>query len=120
MRVALPAIESYSSRGSMPYFNVDVPCPSCGYNLRGLSLGHGCPECGLKVISTALTENEQKSTKRIDAEIEENLRLMESEEKRRKQIVDFVSSWEQRGERFDKVLERIEKMLDRHERGVGD
>lgn len=23
----------------------DVPCPKCGYNLRGLE-GHTCPECG--------------------------------------------------------------------------
>jgi len=24
----------------------DHPCPTCGYNLRGLKYGHKCPECG--------------------------------------------------------------------------
>lgn len=26
----------------------DVPCPACGYNLRGLR-GRNCPECGLEL-----------------------------------------------------------------------
>jgi DNA-directed RNA polymerase subunit RPC12/RpoP len=26
----------------------DVPCPACGYNLRGVTTG-ACPECGLRV-----------------------------------------------------------------------
>ena len=27
----------------------DVPCPKCGYNLRGTT-GDACPECGLKIV----------------------------------------------------------------------
>ncbi len=29
----------------------DVPCPACGYNLRGLTSGR-CPECNLEVVLT--------------------------------------------------------------------
>ncbi|MBN1342058.1 MAG: hypothetical protein JXQ73_05220 [Phycisphaerae bacterium] len=31
----------------------DVPCVSCGYNLRGLARNHRCPECGV-VVSASL------------------------------------------------------------------
>ena len=27
----------------------DHPCPTCGYNLRGLKYGHKCPECGIVI-----------------------------------------------------------------------
>src|SRR5688500_2739644 len=30
----------------------DVPCPDCGYNLRGLRLDGKCPECGRPTIDT--------------------------------------------------------------------
>ena len=33
----------------------DLPCASCRYNLRGLSVRVGCPECGLPVGTTILT-----------------------------------------------------------------
>lgn len=33
----------------------DVPCLSCGYNLRSLSVRDGCPECGLRVRATLLS-----------------------------------------------------------------
>jgi len=34
----------------------DVPCPNCGYNLRGLQSEH-CPECGLQLsLRVNLTE----------------------------------------------------------------
>ncbi len=32
--------------GGAPSIDRDVPCAHCGYNLRGLSAGRNCPECG--------------------------------------------------------------------------
>lgn len=32
----------------------DLPCIGCRYNLRGLSIRHSCPECGLPVRATIL------------------------------------------------------------------
>lgn len=32
----------------------DLPCQSCGYNLRGLQLEQACPECGLSVVNSRL------------------------------------------------------------------
>src|SRR5690242_12184693 len=93
----------------MPFFTTDVPCPSCGYNLRGLSLGNGCPECGLKVVSNELTPDERIETKRIEAEVEENLRQMEEEKAQRDQIAAFLAAWERRGERFDRLLDRSKR-----------
>ena len=29
--------------------NADLPCPVCGYNLRGLADGGRCPECGTAI-----------------------------------------------------------------------
>ena len=99
----------------MPFFTTDVPCPSCGYNLRGLSLRHGCPECGLKVVSAELTPDEVSRADRIDAEVEQHLRQVEDERARREQVASLLTSWERRGERFDRLLDRIEKLLDRND-----
>ncbi len=33
----------------MPIVTEDRPCPSCGYNLRGLHIGSRCPECGAAI-----------------------------------------------------------------------
>ena len=33
-------------------FRSDLPCDVCGYNLRGLSPGGACPECGLPIESS--------------------------------------------------------------------
>jgi len=104
----------------MPFFTTDVPCPSCGYNLRGLSLGNGCPECGLKVVSNELTADERIDTKRIEDEVEENLRQMEEEKTKREQLTSFLAAWDRRGERFDRVLDRIEKFLDRNDGTTGE
>jgi uncharacterized repeat protein (TIGR04138 family) len=30
----------------------NLPCKQCGYNLRGLTVAHVCPECGAPVIET--------------------------------------------------------------------
>ena len=103
----------------MPYFTVDIACPSCGYNLRGLSLAHGCPECGLKIVSPELPAYERGQREQIEAEVEQNLRQMEQENQRQEQIDDLLGAWEKRGERFDRLLDRIERALDRCE-GAGD
>lgn len=99
----------------MAYFTTDIPCPSCGYNLRGLSLDHGCPECGLKIVSTHPVVEDKWRTRRIESEIDENLRIIAEEEARRARQDALVAGWEKRGERFDRILDRVEKLLDRFE-----
>jgi hypothetical protein len=37
------------STADVAEINLDVPCASCGYNLRGLSSDGKCPECGASV-----------------------------------------------------------------------
>lgn len=37
--------ETAKHQGKTPIFGEDIPCPQCGYNLRGCS-GPQCPECG--------------------------------------------------------------------------
>ncbi len=36
-----------AARSARAAFDQDSPCPSCGYNLRGVPLGNKCPECGV-------------------------------------------------------------------------
>jgi hypothetical protein len=103
----------------MPFFTIDIPCPSCGYNLRGLSLGNGCPECGLKVISNEPTPAERTKTQRIEAEIEENLRQMEEQKATREQLAHFLAAWDRRGAQFDHLLNRLTKILDHHDGVAG-
>ena len=101
---------------TMSFFTTDVPCPSCGYNLRGLTLGRGCPECGLKVTSDELASDDKTRMHRIEAEVEENLRRIEEERARQEGIAALLIAWERRGERFDRLLERIERLVERWER----
>ncbi|UCD74410.1 MAG: hypothetical protein JSV91_11535 [Phycisphaerales bacterium] len=35
-----------SDPGDLVCIEEDLPCPDCGYNLRGLAVGRRCPECG--------------------------------------------------------------------------
>jgi len=35
----------------------DLPCPGCGYNLRGLNYGRACPECGLAIEPPAADQD---------------------------------------------------------------
>jgi DNA-directed RNA polymerase subunit RPC12/RpoP len=97
----------------MPYFSHDISCPSCGYNLRGLSLYIGCPECGLKVVSNSLKEDEDAHIKQIEAEVGENLRLQEEMEARNKCAEELIAIWQRRGERFDQLLDQLESVLSR-------
>ncbi|MCL4742660.1 MAG: hypothetical protein KJZ54_10705 [Phycisphaerales bacterium] len=40
----------------------DLPCASCGYNLRGLSVRGNCPECGVPVRATILARIDPRAT----------------------------------------------------------
>ena len=44
----------------------DVPCPGCGYNLRGL-VGARCTECGIPLDSTALIRSLADDPRRAKA-----------------------------------------------------
>ena len=37
------------AEGGAPIIGVDVMCVNCGYNLRGLTQGCNCPECGTQI-----------------------------------------------------------------------
>jgi hypothetical protein len=42
----------------------DVPCPACGYNLRGL-LRPRCPECGAEINPRLLTRSRREPSARL-------------------------------------------------------
>ncbi len=42
---------------------IDLVCPSCRYNLRGLLHDGACPECGLAVARAILAANDPRWTK---------------------------------------------------------
>jgi len=39
----------------------DLPCENCGYNLRGLSMGGRCPECGDPIGAAATSPDDDES-----------------------------------------------------------
>ena len=96
---------------TMPFFNHDIPCPSCGYNLRGLSLDRGCPECGLKIVAASLSPEARAKIQSIEDEVEENLRRQEHHAAMERRLCEFLAAWEQRGERFDRLLDALEEIL---------
>lgn len=100
----------------MSFFNFDIPCPSCGYNLRGLSLERGCPECGLKVVSTHLPTNPRERTGKIEAEVEEHLRQQELLAARERRLDQLLTAWEMRGERFDRLVDQVDQRIKRMDR----
>lgn len=55
--------ETTQSEGNTPIFTEDIPCPACGYNLRGLSEAR-CPECGHK-FSPILVLREYQQRRRV-------------------------------------------------------
>lgn len=99
----------------MKFVNTDLPCPNCGYNLRGLQSDHPCPECGLKILGD-LEEPGRRKVDRLDEEIDEHLQEQENSAAREQRINELLSSWEARGVRFDQLLDRIEQMLERVDR----
>lgn len=99
----------------MKFINTDLPCPNCGYNLRGLQSDHPSPECGLKILGD-LEEPGRRKVDRLDEELDEHLQEQESSAAREQRIESLLSSWEARGVRFDRLVDRIEQMLERVER----
>ena len=49
----MPRIGSAGGAETAGAIESDLPCHSCGYNLRGLSLDGRCPECNLEVATSA-------------------------------------------------------------------
>jgi hypothetical protein len=101
----------------MTSFNADIPCPACGYNLRGLTPHHACPECGWKAPPPVLTPAERARIKQLEAEVEESLRQQEEESARRQRHEAFLAAWDRRGERLDRMLDQLEAFLRDHARG---
>jgi hypothetical protein len=106
----------------MRYITVDMACPVCKYNLRGLPMDHACPECGFKILRhvSADTMPDPHRTRRdrfieeFDALMEErqkaeDVRLL-SEELTARQL-KLIETWERLAERMNAVLDKLEKGL---------
>lgn len=65
-----------STRYIRPIQDEDDPCPTCGYNLRGLPVGSKCPECGGVPTDETATQYEPASA--------------QARVKRRPRLVDII------------------------------
>jgi hypothetical protein len=100
--------------------NHDLPCPGCGYNLRGVPYDHPCPECGLMVDrqspaaptfgsnSRRTPETVQEFDRQQDELSLAAERLLRADEALRRHETLLVR-WEQLITRIERVLDRIEK-----------
>jgi len=51
-RFLSPKFLKYRRAAELGPIDEDLPCPQCGYNLRGLNHGRNCPECGTPIELT--------------------------------------------------------------------
>ena len=80
---------------------------------------HGCPECGRKIIPTEIDDEKAAvSLAEIEAEIEQNEQSARSDAEREHRIDRQLESWEARGKRVDAFLDRLERLIERSERGI--
>jgi hypothetical protein len=116
------AHESHNS--TSPIFNHDLPCPRCGYNLRGLPIDEPCPECGLMVERPAAAppapgitppawrgraaENVAGFDRQQDELALAAERLLRADEALRRHET-LLTRWEQLITRIERVLDRIEQ-----------
>jgi DNA-directed RNA polymerase subunit RPC12/RpoP len=91
-------------------WNFDVRCPTCGYNLRGLPIVNRCPDCGRPAVTRQL-DDEALRIERLDAEIAERLQLDAEAVAQQQRIETLIAAWEERGRRFDKLMELAEARL---------
>jgi hypothetical protein len=47
----------------------DIPCPACGYDLKTLTVGHRCPECGRQITGHENTRSRRWSLPLIPSAI---------------------------------------------------
>ncbi len=94
----------------MAFLNIDLRCPKCRYNLRGLEIGNRCPECGLNVFAEP-GDAIGRGVENLDRELAEQLQLQEDDAARRLRLDTLINSWEERGDRFNRLLDRMEEVL---------
>ncbi|HSV12813.1 MAG TPA: hypothetical protein VLI90_01040 [Tepidisphaeraceae bacterium] len=102
-----------------PAPNHDLPCPGCGYNLRGVPYDHPCPECGLNVqrqppvgIFDSAKRRATPTVEDFDRQQDELAlaaeRLLRADEALRRHET-LLARWEQLITRIERILDRMEK-----------